>query len=283
MVDCSRAGVAVTSVDVMVDGTHFRLGPATWEDAGWRAAAGALSDLAAMGVAAGELYLAVVVPDGAAHDELLALHAGVEAVCAGCGATVAGGDLTRGPALTIAVTVTGWAASPADVIGRDGARPGHLLGVTGTLGGSAAALAVLEGHLASGATDRYLRPVPRVAAGLALASAGASALIDLSDGLATDAGHLARRSGVALEIDVPALPVDPAARAAAGALGVTAQELAATGGEDYELLVAMPPERAAAAQRAAGITWIGEVRAGEPAVRWHGADAAAWRGWDPWA
>ena len=102
--------LAVTSVDVMVDGTHFRLGPACGPaDAGRRALAGALSDLAAMGAAPGEAYLGVVLPAELDDDAVLALHAGAEALAAETGVTIAGGDLTGGPALTIAVTVVGWA------------------------------------------------------------------------------------------------------------------------------------------------------------------------------
>src|SRR3954462_11921417 len=102
---------AVTSVDVMVDGTHFRLGPACGPaDAGRRALAGALSDLAAMGAAPGEAYLGVVLPPGLGDDDVLALHAGAEALATECGVPIAGGDLPAGPALTIAVPVVGWAS-----------------------------------------------------------------------------------------------------------------------------------------------------------------------------
>jgi thiamine-monophosphate kinase len=277
-------GATATSVDALVEGVHFRRDQATLAQIGHKALATALSDLAAMGADPGEAYVALGVPSDLDEDGCLELLDGMAALAAATGTTLAGGDVTRASELFLAVTVVGHAPEASSLVSRGGARVGDALAVTGELGAAAAGLALREDpHFAadfalsspiarikakSAMEGRQLEPTARLGAGRALGAAGATGMIDLSDGLGGDAGHLATSSGVGLKIEAGALPLAPGVEDVARAIGRDPIEFAVGGGEDYELLAAIPAERvdeaAKAVRDAEGIalTRIGEVVAG---------------------
>jgi thiamine-monophosphate kinase len=183
---------------------------------------------------------------------------------------IAGGDVTRAGALTVSFTVTGWCEDPGELVARDGARAGDLVVVTGVLGGAGAGLAVLDGRAEPPQPEalrrRYALPEPRLQEGRALARAGASAMIDLSDGIATDAAHLAVASSVAIELSLASLPIQPGVDEVAAAIGEDARELAATAGEDYELCACVPPG-SLHVLAPVGVTVVGRVLEGSAGVR----------------
>jgi thiamine-monophosphate kinase len=269
--------LCVTSVDTIVEGVHFRLqqGWASAAEVGHRALAGALSDLAAMGAEPGEAYLALALPPGFDERRALTLIQAAGKLAAACDTTIAGGDVVAGPVLMVSVTAVGWADREQQLIGREGARAGDLIGVTGSLGVAGAALALMSGRATPRAgAERLLararQPQPRLREGRALAADGAHAMIDLSDGLASDAEHIAIASGVELAIAAEALPLHGGVAEVAAELGVAPWRLAASGGEDYELCFCVAPgereriERDVRALGAVEVSWIGEVREGKP-------------------
>jgi thiamine-monophosphate kinase len=234
------------STDVSVEQVHFRTDWITLEEIGWRSTAAALSDLAADGVAPAGVLCAVTTPPAAGESDLLQLMTGVRSAAEFVNAPVLGGDLSSGPVWSLAVTVVGRTRAP---ISRAGAEPGDRLWVTGSLGGSRAALEAWrrEEEPAPDARKCFAHPEPRIVAGRWLARHGARAMIDISDGLAGDAGHLAAASEVAIDVDLAALPIHPDVAPAARRRGVPQPHFAAEGGEDFELLVALPARFDAAA------------------------------------
>ncbi len=273
-------GATVTSVDAIVDGVHFRSSTFPLEAVGHKALAVALSDLAAMGAEPGEAYVQLGLPDGISEDELARIADGMGGVAARHGVTVAGGDVVASPVLFLALTVVGHGADAASFVSRGGAEAGDALLLSGPVGGAAAGLLLIERADLAAAVDtstadalreRQLRPRPLTEAGLALARAGATAMIDISDGLGADALHLASASGVRLEIELPDELIAPGAVAVADAAGEDGLGLAIGGGEDYELLAAVPQACVAAALDALRGTasdpaQVGRVEAGEGVV-----------------
>jgi thiamine-monophosphate kinase len=264
--DCALIEIGETflalSTDVSVEGVHFRREWLSLEEIGWRATAAALSDLAAAGASAVGVLAALTVPAAEPAATFSALMDGAGNAVASVGGVVLGGDLSRGPLLSLAMTVVGRTTLPAH---RHGARPGDSLWVTGALGGARAALLAWQNgrRPAEGARARFAHPEPRLDQGAWLVAQGARAMLDLSDGLAADAGHLAAASGVSVRIDLNRVPADPAGLEEAERSGESPGTFAARGGEDYELLVAMPAEFTGTG--AVGLTRIGEVQPGSGA------------------
>jgi thiamine-monophosphate kinase len=241
-IDAGGERLAV-SIDLSVEGVHFRREWLTAAEIGYRAAAAALSDLAAVAAEPIALLLALAVPAEEPEDTIGALADGVADAAADCGAAIVGGDLSRAGSIVIDCCVIGRAAAE---VRRRGARPGDLLVVTGALGGPLAAL--VEWRMGRepepAARERFARPASRHAAARFLAAHRARAMIDISDGLAGDLGHLLAASGVGATLEVERLPVLPAAQRAAARSGELPWSFAARSGEEYELLAAVPADAA---------------------------------------
>jgi thiamine-monophosphate kinase len=259
----SGAETICLSIDTSIEGIHFDRAWLRPEEIGWRAAAAALSDLAAVGAGVDGVLAAISTPRDEPETLLVELMRGVGEAVAAVGGKVLGGDLSAGALVTVAVTVVGRTARP---VRRSGARPGDAIWLSGTLGGSRAALRAWRNGAEPepDARRRFARPEPRIALGQWLAERGARAMLDLSDGLAGDARHLARASGVGLEIDLGRLPIGPGVADAARLAGESEPVFAARGGEDYELLVALRPAvDGAVAPGGVPLTRVGRVVEGE--------------------
>lgn len=244
-----EAKLLVISTDSLVEGIHFRLDPgwSRWADVGHKALAVNLSDLAAMGAEVGLAVVTLALRGSEVVEELLTGYRALGALAARWGCLVAGGDIVSSPVVSLHVTVLGRARG-GRVLRRDGARVGDVVGVSGTLGASAAGLRLLRegpaGPRSRAATASQLiqahrRPEPRLDVGEVLLSRGATAAMDLSDGMLGDLPKILAASGVAAEVDVARLPVAAAVRAL---FPEDWQDLALRGGEDFELLFTAPPE-----------------------------------------
>lgn len=277
-------GRVVASVDTLVHGPDFRLAWSAGYDLGWKAAAVNLADIAAMGARPISLLVALAVPDGVRLSFLESLADGLRAACAilAPGCSVDGGDLTASDTLTIAVTALG-SLDGREPVRRSGARPGDVLALAGEAGAAARGLDVLFRRFRDAAGEpvpiafddldageaacvrAQLRPSPPIALGPRAAEAGATAMMDVSDGIARDAARLADASGVTCDID-------------SASLGPR-RGWAVDGGEDHALLAAFPPD----AELPAGFRRIGGVHARTAAaLRIDGAPYHGRAGWDPY-
>lgn len=277
--DCAvfapRGQVAV-STDAMVEDVHFKRVWSGPRDVGRKAVASAVADLEAMGARPVGLVVSLSAPGTTEVEWALELAKGIREECDLCGAALVGGDVTRGPVVSVVVTVFGDLEGRTPVV-RSGARPGDVVAFIGRLGMAEAGLAVLgRGFRSPGAVVRAHRvPEPPYGQGVVAAEAGASAMIDCSDGPLSDLGHVARASGVAIDLDPDAFDVDEAQKTVAAAIG-GGDPLAyvLTGGDDHALLATFAP-----ASVPPGWTVIGRVAAGEPAVTVAGAPWTGSPGW----
>ena len=301
--DCAvletRPGTSLlATTDLLLEDVHFRRRWAEPADIGWKSLAVNLSDIAAMGGRPRWALVALACPDDTPAAEIEAFYEGALLLARSHAVAIVGGDTSASPGgWMINVALLGEAVAPRL---RSTARPGDVIAVTGTLGRSAAGLAVLERETAPAGVDAarlaevtgaHLRPQPRVREGEWLAAAGGvTAMMDLSDGLGLDLPRLLDESGVGAGVDVDRLPIDAAARAVAAALGVDPAAWATGGGEDYELLLTCAPAALERLQQGltdncgTRLTPIGEITAA-PGLRWssRGLEVAVARGYEHFA
>ena len=269
-----RAGHVVVSTDLLVEGRHFRRDWASAEDVGHRAAAQNLSDINAMGGTAHSLTIGLGAPGDLPAQWALDFARGFADECAVVGASVVGGDLTRANEVVVAVTVIG-ACNQAPVL-RSGAEPGQVLAIAGRQGWSAGGLAVLGRGFRSPRVlvEAYRRPEPPYAAGKVAAEAGATAMIDISDGLLAEARHLAEESGVAIDVRRNAFDLAEPLVAVGAALGADPLQFVLGGGDDHALLATFPSASAVPE----GWQIVGAVSEGE-GVTVDGAEYEGPTGW----
>jgi thiamine-monophosphate kinase len=270
-------GRVVATTDLLVEGRHFRRDWSGAADIGGKAAARSLADVAAMGAVPVALLVGFAAPGDLPLAWARELVAGIADECARAGATVAGGDTAGAEAIVLAVTALGDLGG-RDPVTRSGARPGDVVAIAGALGDSAAGLALLEAGLAGPAAliAAQRRPRPPYAAGPEAARLGATSMIDVSDGLLADLGHVAEASGVLIDISTPLLPVGAGLAAAAAALGRAGpMDWMLTGGEDHALAATFPPGVALPPRW----TVAGQVRAGQ-GVHVNGQEFTGPAGWN---
>ncbi len=236
----ARRGHIVVSTDVLVENRHFRREWASATDIGHKAAAQNISDVNAMGGRALALTVGLVLPPDLPAQWVLDLADGIAAEAALVGASVVGGDITRGEDVVVAVTALG--ECDIDPVRRSGARPGDVLAIAGRQGWAAAGLAVLGRGFRSPRVlvEAHQRPVPPYEAGPAAAQAGATAMIDVSDGLVADVGHIAEDSGVVIDIWSAAFPLEEPMQAVGAALGVDPLGFVLGGGDDHPVVATFP-------------------------------------------
>jgi thiamine-monophosphate kinase len=278
----TRDGQAVLTADILVEGVHFDRSLISARDLGAKAVVVNVSDVAAMAASPRFALVSLAVPPDADAAWVVELEGGVRSACDEYALAMVGGDLSGGPVAVVSAAVVGEVA-PGRFVTRSGARPGDRVVVTGTLGGSAGGLALsragVSGARGAFGTDwgralveAHVRPVARVGEGQTLAGAGATAMMDVSDGLALDLSRLCAASGVGARVSLAAVPVAPELFELRSVLAVDPLELSLSGGEDYELLATLPPDRVEEAAAALDdrfgcrLTDVGEITDGNGLV-----------------
>ena len=239
----TQSGSVLATIDVLVEGVHFRRDWSSATDVGRKAAAASLADIAAMGGVATALLVGFAAPWDLPVEWALECTAGLTAEATKVGACIVGGDVVASSVITVSVTAIGDLQGRSPVL-RSGAHAGDVLAVAGRLGWSAAGLAVLAGGSCSPAEliDAHRVPDPPYAAGPMAADAGATAMIDVSDGLIADARHLAEASGVDVVIDSADWIIPESMSTAASDIGADPRDWMLTGGEDHALLATFPAD-----------------------------------------
>lgn len=268
IVDVGVSGQAVVSVDVLVEGFDFRCNWSTAVDVGHHAVAASVADIEAMGASPVAILVALAIPGETEVSWALDLTDGIVAEARIAGVEVAGGDISEGREMVIAMTALGDLAG-RQAVTRAGAGVGDQVAVAGRLGWAAAGLAMLSRGFRSPRVlaDAHRRPAPPYGLGRAAACAGATAMIDISDGLVCDLGHVARASGVSVDLRSDALPIEDVLAQVAGAFGVDPLTWVLAGGDDHALVATFPP----LAPLPDGFRVIGEVAAGFADIRCDGA------------
>jgi thiamine-monophosphate kinase len=272
-------GSVLVTTDVLVEGHHFRRDWSTAVDIGRKAAAASLADIAAMGGVPTALVVGFGAPSDLPASWAVSCSAGLAQEAASMGAAIVGGDVVAAEQIIVSVTALGDLQGRSAVL-RSGARPGDVLALAGRVGWAAAGLAILTAGFRSPKVlvDAHRFPEPPYGAGPIAAVAGASAMIDVSDGLIADARHIAEASGVVLDIQTEFLALPEALRSTASAFGIDPLQWVLTGGEDHPLLATFPPDRSVPAD----FTVIGAVRDGQgkPGVAVDGESASDPGGFD---
>lgn len=270
---------ALATTDLLLEGVHFEIGVSSPADVGWKALAASISDVAAMGGLPRFALIALGAPQATPVSTLEEMYAGVDECARAFSVAIVGGDTVRAERLILSVALVGEPGA-AGVITRGGARAGDAICVTGSVGGAAAGLAILRAASDDADASRVLarhpalaaahrRPAPRVREGVAAATAGAAAMIDVSDGLAVDVVHICEASHAGVRLRADALPLADGVAETAHRLGRDPIEFGAGGGDDYELVIAIRPERVAALATALAptpLTVVGQMVEGSERV-----------------